>query len=227
MKPVPIVARLIFSVRPCVVTYLISRPKLLGLPDSVDRLFLPLVERLLALPDARVRFPAACSVKALHFASMNAKPAALTARAVRRRGPPRRAFASFFQAEITLEERKKEGTKCQKDNTPLGENYCGRRSKSRGECSKLIPLRYVLRRFLTVQFPNGNNDWKKLRFDDVVDFLRGEFARLSSRDTQRAWLIAGSGRIPQGWDAALSYSPIPASYYETHEGILGATSRGR
>ena len=25
------------------------------------------------------------------------------------------------------------------DNMPLGENYCARRSKSRGECSKLTP----------------------------------------------------------------------------------------
>src|SRR6516165_5185897 len=83
--------------------------------------------------------PPAFAVKALHFASMNAKPAALTARAAKRRGPPRRAFASFFQAEITPEKRKKEGTKCQRDNTPLGENYCGRRSKSPGECSKLTP----------------------------------------------------------------------------------------
>jgi antirestriction protein ArdC len=33
----------------------------------------------------------------------------LTARAAKRWGPPRRAFASFFQAEITLEKRKKEG----------------------------------------------------------------------------------------------------------------------
>jgi N-terminal domain of anti-restriction factor ArdC len=39
---------------------------------------------------------------------MNANCAALTARAVKRRGPPRRAFASFFQAEITLEKRRKE-----------------------------------------------------------------------------------------------------------------------
>jgi hypothetical protein len=54
---------------------------------------------------------------------MNANYAALTARAAKRRGPPRRAFASFFQAEITLEERKKEGTKCQKDYTSLGKNY--------------------------------------------------------------------------------------------------------
>ena len=83
--------------------------------------------------------PPACAVKAVRSASVNAKCAALTARAVKRRGPPRRAFASFFQAEITLEKRKKEGTKCQKDNTPIGENYCGRRSKSPGECSKLTP----------------------------------------------------------------------------------------
>jgi hypothetical protein len=39
---------------------------------------------------------------------MNAKPAALTARTDWRVSPPRRAFASFFQAEITLERRKKE-----------------------------------------------------------------------------------------------------------------------
>jgi hypothetical protein len=41
--------------------------------------------------------PPAFAVKALHFASMNAKPAALTARAAKRRGPPRWAFASFFK----------------------------------------------------------------------------------------------------------------------------------
>src|SRR5215469_7331031 len=53
--------------------------------------------------------PPAFAVKALHFASMNANYAALTARAAKRQGPPRRAFASFFQAEITPEKRKKEG----------------------------------------------------------------------------------------------------------------------
>jgi len=42
----------------------------------------------------------------------------------------------FFSNGITLKKRKKEGTKCQKDNMRLGENYCGRRSKSRGECSR-------------------------------------------------------------------------------------------
>jgi len=39
---------------------------------------------------------------------MNANPAALTVRTDSRVSPPRRAFASFFQAEITLERRKKE-----------------------------------------------------------------------------------------------------------------------
>jgi len=37
---------------------------------------------------------------------MNANPAALTARADSRLSPPRRAFASFFQVEITLEKRR-------------------------------------------------------------------------------------------------------------------------
>ena len=59
------------------------------------------------------------------------KPAALTARATKREGPPRTAFASFFQAEKTLEEKKKEGTKCQKDNMPLGENYYGSKDSFR------------------------------------------------------------------------------------------------
>ena len=71
-----------------------------------------------------MRFPAACSVKAVRSAPVNANFAALTARAAKRRGPPRRAFASFFQAEITPEKRKKEGTKCQEHNTLRGENYC-------------------------------------------------------------------------------------------------------
>src|SRR6516225_7859270 len=82
--------------------------------------------------------PPAWSVKAVRFAPVNANYAALTARAAKRRGPPRRAFASFFKRKSRLNKgRKKE--QCQKDNTPLGENYCARRSKSRGECSKLTP----------------------------------------------------------------------------------------
>src|SRR5579859_815555 len=71
---------------------------------------------------------------------MNADPAALTVRTDRRVSQPRRAFASFFQAEITLERRKKERTnQCQTDNMPVGGTYCEMRSKSRGECWKLTP----------------------------------------------------------------------------------------
>jgi integrase/recombinase XerD len=78
--------------------------------------------------------------------------------------------------------------------------------------------RYVVRRFLTFRFPDGNVKWSTLRFSDVVDFIRAEFTRLSSRDTQRAWLmilrsvlqyLPESGRIPQGWGGAL---PRIASY---------------
>jgi len=43
----------------------------------------------------------------VRFAPVNANYAALTARAAKREGPPRRAFASFFQAEITPEKRNK------------------------------------------------------------------------------------------------------------------------
>ena len=49
--------------------------------------------------------------------------------------------------------------------------------------------RYVVRRFLTIQFPDERINWSQLRFTNVVDFLREEFARLTSRDTQRAWLM--------------------------------------
>src|SRR5438876_11646865 len=46
-----------------------------------------------------------------YFSPENANYTALTARAAKRRGPPRSAFASFFQAEITLEKRRKEENK--------------------------------------------------------------------------------------------------------------------
>jgi len=52
--------------------------------------------------------PPACSVKAVRFAPVNANFAALTARTAERLGRLGRAFGSFFQAEITLEKRRKE-----------------------------------------------------------------------------------------------------------------------
>jgi hypothetical protein len=47
-------------------------------------------------------------IKAVRFAPVNANYAALTARTAKRLGPLGRAFASFFQAEITLEKERKE-----------------------------------------------------------------------------------------------------------------------
>ena len=86
-----------------------------------------------------MRFPARlfCQGSSLRFDER--KTRGLDSACGKALGTATKGFASFFQAETTLEKRKKEGTKCQKDNTPLGENYCGRRSKSRGKCSKLTP----------------------------------------------------------------------------------------
>jgi integrase/recombinase XerD len=102
--------------------------------------------------------------------------------------------------------------------------------------------RYVVRRFLSLRFPKGNIDWNRLRFGDVVDFLKAEFARLPSRDTQRAWLmilrsvlryLAGSERIPKGWDAALpkitSYSQarLPKNLSREQVHALFSACRGK
>jgi site-specific recombinase XerD len=102
--------------------------------------------------------------------------------------------------------------------------------------------RYVVGRFLTIRFPRGTVNWSTLRFDDVVDFIKAEFARLSSRDTQRAWLmilrsalryLSESGRIPQGWEGALpkitSYSQarLPKNLSKEQVSALLAARRGK
>lgn len=65
-------------------------------------------------------------------------------------------------------------------------------------------------------FPDGQITWGDLRFCDCVAFLRQEFARLSSRGTQKVWLmvlrsilryLAQEGCITAGWDAALPKIP--------------------
>src|SRR6202158_5571631 len=48
--------------------------------------------------------------------------------------------------------------------------------------------RHVVCRFLTFRFPDERMIVSDLRFTDLVDFLKEEFARLSSRETQRTWL---------------------------------------
>src|SRR5258707_12942911 len=72
--------------------------------------------------------------------------------------------------------------------------------------------RHVICRLLTLRFPDGKVIVSDLRFKDLVDFLKEEFARLSSRETQRAWLtilrsflryLSEGGKIPKGWEGAL------------------------
>ena len=38
---------------------------------------------------------------------------------------------------------------------------------------------HVVHRFLSARFPSGNIDWSKVRFNDFVQFLTSEFARLT------------------------------------------------
>jgi integrase/recombinase XerD len=73
--------------------------------------------------------------------------------------------------------------------------------------------RYVTHRLLTSRFPNGLITWSDLRFSDCAAFVRKEFARLPSSDTQQTWLMIlrsllryladEVGAIPLGWDTAL------------------------
>jgi Phage integrase family len=73
--------------------------------------------------------------------------------------------------------------------------------------------RLVAHRFLACRFPDGVITWSDLSFGDCAAFIRKEFARLPSHDTQRTWLVVlrsllryladEVGIIPRGWDAAL------------------------
>jgi len=76
--------------------------------------------------------------------------------------------------------------------------------------------RHVVQRLLCFCFPDGQITWSRLRFCDCVAFLKKEFARLSRRETQRAWLmvlrsilryLAQESCITGGWDDALPKIP--------------------
>ena len=82
--------------------------------------------------------------------------------------------------------------------------------------------RHVVCRFLSFRFPDGKFIVSELHFSDIVDFLKGEFARLSSRETQRTWLmilrsvlryLSEAGQIPKGWEGAL---PKVANHTQAH-----------
>lgn len=77
--------------------------------------------------------------------------------------------------------------------------------------------RHVVQKLLHYRFPNGQIAWGDLHFCNCAEFLKAEFARLSSRETKRTWLMvvrsvlrywAAEGYIPGGWDAALPRIPF-------------------
>ena len=79
-------------------------------------------------------------------------------------------------------------------------------------CSTRNLHHHVVHKLLSARFPSGNIDWSDVRFNDFVQFLASEFARLHNRATQTAWLVilrsllrylSHEGHIPPGWDAAL------------------------
>jgi len=101
--------------------------------------------------------------------------------------------------------------------------------------------RHVVCRFLTFRFPDGKIIVSELRFSDLVDFLKEEFARLSSRETQRAWLtilrsvlryLSETGQIPKGWEGALpkvanhSYARLPKNLSQEQVKALRAVCLG-
>jgi integrase/recombinase XerD len=102
--------------------------------------------------------------------------------------------------------------------------------------------RLVVCRFLTFRFPDGRMIVSKLRFSDLVDFLKDEFARLSSRETQRVWLmvlrsvlryLSETGQVPKGWEGALpkvashSYARLPKNLSKEQVKALRAACRGK
>ena len=79
-------------------------------------------------------------------------------------------------------------------------------------CSTRNLHHHVVHKLLSARFPSGNIDWSRVRFNDFVQFLTSEFARLHNRATQTAWLmilrsfvryLSHDGHVPPGWDAAL------------------------
>ena len=101
--------------------------------------------------------------------------------------------------------------------------------------------RHVVRRLLCFCFPGGQVRWGNLHFCDCVAFLRKEFARLSSRETQKVWLmvlrsilryLAQEGCITEGWEAALPKIPtyrlasLPWGLSEKRLGDLESACQG-
>ena len=100
---------------------------------------------------------------------------------------------------------------------------------------------HVVHKLLSARFPSGNIDWSKVRFNDFVQFLTSEFARLRNRATQTAWLMIlrsfvsylfHEGRMPPGWDAALpsatrKHISLPRGLSSEQVRALWSASEGR
>ena len=72
--------------------------------------------------------------------------------------------------------------------------------------------RQLVQRLFRYRFPAGQIAWKDFHFSDCAGFLKQEFARLPSRETQKVWLtvvrsvlryLGEEGYISKGWEAAL------------------------
>ena len=109
-------------------------------------------------------------------------------------------------------------------------------------CSTRNLHHHVVHKLLSARFPSGNIDWSKVRFNDFVQFLTSEFARLHNRATQTAWLmilrsllryLSHEGHIPPGWDAALpsiatrKHISLPRGLSQEQVRALWSASAGR
>jgi site-specific recombinase XerD len=101
---------------------------------------------------------------------------------------------------------------------------------------------HVVHRFFSSQFQIGYVSWNAVRFNDFVQFLATEFARLHNRATQTAWLmilrsllryLSHEGHIPPGWDAALpsiatrKHISLPRGLSREQVRALWSASEGR
>jgi site-specific recombinase XerD len=100
----------------------------------------------------------------------------------------------------------------------------------------------VVHKLLAATFPSGRIVWRDFHFQDVVRFVSGEFRRLHSRETQRAWLmvlrsvlryLAEEEHIAAGWDAALPpianprHAQLPRGLSEDQVRALWRASEGK
>ena len=101
---------------------------------------------------------------------------------------------------------------------------------------------HVIHKLLSSRFPIGYISWSEIRFNDFVQFLASEFARLHNRWTQTAWLmvlrsllryLSREGHLPSGWDAALpaivtrKHISLPRGLSQEQVRALWSGSEGR